>query len=436
MPHRRHHVPGVLFLLSLLLVPSPCHAGVEENLARSLQNALSHNGAVAYLIACAAGVFTSLTPCVYPLIPITVGLFGARDDEVTRLRALFLATCYVGGIAVMYTALGVFVALTGKAFGAFLANPYVIVPIAVFFLLMAASMFGAFELSLPVEWQGRLAGVGGKGPRGAFLMGLVAGVIAAPCTGPPLLVLLTFVATQKSVLLGGSLLFVYALGMGLLFWAIAGFALKLPRSGAWMEGIKSAFGVVMILAALYYLRNVVAPLRDYGRDSGSFVLLHVAVAVVGVLLGAIHLSFHDGTLMVLRKAVGVLVLCVGLFGVLSWFLAPRILWLRDEAQAVARARQEHRPLLVDFAAEWCLPCKEMERKTFADPLVKPELARFVLLRVDCTNDEDPKGKELQTRYDAAALPTVVLYDGGGKEVLRLREFTAARDLLPALQRTR
>ncbi|HMY59189.1 MAG TPA: cytochrome c biogenesis protein CcdA, partial [Pseudomonadota bacterium] len=255
----------VLLVVALCVVPSLALAApLETDLGDRLQAALSGQGGsmqLAYLLAFLGGVATSLTPCVYPLIPITIGLFGAR--EAPRAQALGLAACYVGGIAATYTTLGLVVGLVGGQFGTFMTSPWVIVPVAVFFLLMAASMFGAFELSLPNELQGKLSQVGGQGPIGAFLMGLVAGIVAAPCTGPPLAALLLFVSTQRSVLLGGSLLFVYAIGMGMLFFAIAGFALKLPKSGAWMDGVKAVFGVVMIVAALYYLRNVVPLLRMY-----------------------------------------------------------------------------------------------------------------------------------------------------------------------------
>src|SRR3954464_1852578 len=199
------------------------------------------------LFALTAGLLTALTPCVYPMIPITISIFGAKTG-VSRGRALALATFYVAGIAFMFGALGTVFALLGKAFGTFLANPWVIVPLAVFFVLMGLSMFGAFELALPSGLQNRLSRVGGKGFGGAFLMGLVGGIIAAPCTGPPLAGILAYVATTRSVFLGGSLLFTYALGMGVLFFVIAAFAVALPKSGGWMDAVKSIFGVVMLVA--------------------------------------------------------------------------------------------------------------------------------------------------------------------------------------------
>src|SRR5256885_7439482 len=152
--------------------------------AESFAEASARGAGAAFLFALTAGLLTALTPCVYPMIPITVSIFGARNTS--RPRALVLATIYVAGIAVTFGTLGTVFALLGKAFGTFLANPWVVVPLALFFVAMAVSMFGAFELSLPPAMQERLSRFGGRGPGGAFLMGLGAGLIAAPRTGPPL----------------------------------------------------------------------------------------------------------------------------------------------------------------------------------------------------------------------------------------------------------
>lgn len=427
----------VLLVVLLCVIPSLALAApLETDLGDRLQAALSGHGSmrVAYLLAFLGGLATSLTPCVYPLIPITIGLFGAR--EAPRAQALGLAACYVGGIAATYTTLGLVVGLVGGQFGTFMTSPWVIVPVAIFFLLMAASMFGAFELSLPNELQGKLSQIGGQGPIGAFLMGLVAGIVAAPCTGPPLAALLLFVSTQRSVLLGGSLLFVYALGMGVLFFAIAGFALKLPKSGAWMDGVKAVFGVVMIVAALYYLRNVFPPLRQFGKSTTVFLASQLGMIVLGILIGGLTLSFSDGTRAAVRKALGVLLMVAGLYGSVAWTLAPRggLHFLTNEAQAWQKAKSEGKPLLIDFGAEWCLPCKQMETKTFANEDIQRELSRFVLLRVDCT-DSTPENEKLQEKYQSQTLPSVLIYDRTGQRTAWLREFTPPEMLLPLLLKT-
>jgi thiol:disulfide interchange protein DsbD len=402
---------------------------------------LQHGWLWAFASVFVGGFLTSLTPCVYPLIPITVSLFGARGDGVTRRRAIALAALYVSGIGAMYTALGVSCALAGRAFGTFMANPLVMVPIALLFCVMAASMFGAFELQLPSELQQRLSKVGGRGFGGAFLMGLVSGVIAAPCTGPVLASILAFVATTKSVFLGGSLLFTYALGMGVLFFAIAAFAVALPKSGGWMEAVKSVFGVIMLVAALYFLRNVSMPLRSWGSSSRTWFGVNAAAIAVGVMIGGIHLSFkYTGALEKLRKGVGTFAIVGGAFGIIAGVLAPkpeaaeaRLAWVHGEHEGVSAANAEHKPALLDFYADWCLPCKELELKTFSRPDVAKELQRFKLVKVNCTTDDDPKVEDAKKRWGAATLPTVLLLDASGKVAHKIDHFVSGDELLEMLR---
>jgi thiol:disulfide interchange protein DsbD len=401
-------------------------------------NLLAHGWLWAFVSVFIGGFLTSLTPCVYPLIPITVSLFGGRGENVSRPRALGLASSYVAGIGVMYAGLGIFSALAGRAFGTFMANAWIMVPIAILFVTMAVSMFGAFELNLPPSLQQRLTAVGGKGFSGAFAMGLVGGIIAAPCTGPVLASVLAYVATTKSVALGGSLLFTYALGMGVLFFAIAAFAVALPKSGAWMEAVKSVFGVVMIVAALYFLRNVVPELMHYGKSTRLFLVVSLVLAFAGLALGGVHLSFHADAMTKLRKGLGVALLVAGVFGTVAWTLAPResgkLEWVKGEAAGMAAARAQHKPALIDFFADWCIPCREMDLKTFSDPEVARALSRFVLVKMDCSKDEDPVVKETTTRYGAATLPTVVLIGSDGKVVEKFDRFVPPAELLPEIEK--
>ena len=378
------------------------------------------------LFAAGYGFLTALTPCVYPMIPITVSIFGARAG-VPRRRAIALATMYVAGIAVMFGTLGTSFALIGKAFGTFLANPWVIVPLALFFVAMGLSMFGAFEVALPEAMQARLSRVGGRGLVGAFAMGLVAGIIAAPCTGPPLASLLAYVTTTRDVPRGFALLATYGAGVGLPFWLLAAFSMSLPKPGAWMEWIKSLFGVLLFAAALYYLKNVVPALGRFTSGATSFPIAMAALVLVGAALGAIHASFHGAWSERLRKGTGVALMTVGLFGASNYLLTPRgdiqLVWLHDEAAAVADARAAGRPMLVDFAADWCLPCKELEVKTFSDPRVAEILSTFTLLKVDLSReDEDPKLGELKRKYGAETLPAVRVVSPAGTVVAKTDEF--------------
>jgi thiol:disulfide interchange protein DsbD len=394
----------------------------------------AHGWLWAYATVFVGGFLTSLTPCVYPLIPITVSLFGGRGDDVPRRRAIALASLYVAGIGVMYAALGVGSALAGKAFGTFMANPWVMVPIAVLFMVMAASMFGAFELSLPSEMQQKLTSVGGKGFFGAFAMGLVGGIIAAPCTGPVLASILAFVATTRSIALGSSLLVTYALGMGVLFFAIAAFAVSLPKSGAWMETVKSVFGIIMLVAALYFLRNVVAPLRAIGKPSTGWLVGCVALALLGLAAGAAHLSFHAGRLVQARKTLAVAVTVIGVFGVIAGLLKPKqeLTWVHGADVGVQQAQALHQPALLDFYADWCIPCKELDRNTFGRPEVAEALARFTLVKVDCTHDDDPAVAAAKERWKAETLPTLVLLGTDGKVAHKIDHIVDAAELLKLL----
>jgi thiol:disulfide interchange protein DsbD len=382
------------------------------------------------------GFLTALTPCVYPMIPITVSIFGARAG-VPRGRAIALATAYVAGIAAMFGTLGTTFALVGKAFGSFLGNPWVIVPLALFFAAMGLSMFGAFEVAVPAGLQARLSRVGGRGFAGAFLMGLVAGIIAAPCTGPPLASLLAYVTTTRDVPGGFALLATYGAGVGLPFWLLAGFSMSLPKPGGWMEWVKSVFGIALFTAALYYLKNVVPALGRFTSPSPRFLLVMAAIVAVGLVAGAIHASFHGSASERARKAFGVALATVGVFGITNYLLTPKgnieLAWHSDEAAAVAEARASNRPLLVDFAASWCLPCKEFEVKVFSRPEVAEVMRGYTLLRVDLSHeDDDPKLGELKRKYGTDTLPAIRVVSPGGAIVARADTYLPPEQFLSLL----
>jgi thiol:disulfide interchange protein DsbD len=332
---------------------------------------------------------------------------------VTRRRALLLATAYVLGLGLTFAALGVLSALLGARaqIGARLANPLFVVPLVLLFVALAASMFGAFELRLPSRLQNVLSRVGGAGPGGAFAMGLVGGLIAAPCTGPFLAGALLYVASTGSAWLGASLLFAYALGMGVLFWGLAAFALSLPKSGPWMNAVKSLGGTCLLLAALYFLRPLLPALRTFARPELWFLLTSLLLVVVGLWLGALHLHFDGAGARPLRKGLGILLFTAGCFSVYGYRVAPptHLPWLYDEQAAFAQASAEGKGVLIDFAASWCAPCQQLEA-TFGVAQVHAAISdAFVLLKVDVSRDSAASEAQKQ-RFDAPNLPAVRLVD--------------------------
>ncbi|MFL5318195.1 MAG: protein-disulfide reductase DsbD family protein [Myxococcaceae bacterium] len=394
-----------------------------------------------------AGLLSALTPCVYPLIPITVSVFGARKAE-SRGKALLLTSSYVVGMGAVFAALGVVAAKSGAAFGAVLGNPFVVGALAIFLLVLAASMFGAFELALPSGLAEKVNNVGGAGLAGAFLMGSVSGFLTAPCTGPVLTGLLTFVAKQGNTALGAALLFVYALGIGIPFFLIGVFTLKLPRGGEWMEWVKSIFGVALVALAIMYLRDAVPALKDgaaylaaqFGHIPGA--LIAGALTFVGVLLGAMHLSFKASRGEFAMKALAVLVVVVALLfrtGALNagpkgellvkaGLQAPpehkELVWharvksgsLAALDQSLLKAKAEKRPVMIDFYADWCAACKELDRDVYVEPAVVQEADRFLNIKVDGTNEEDDL-VALYEKFGVKGLPTVAFVDSSG-EILR------------------
>ncbi|HSD19260.1 MAG TPA: cytochrome c biogenesis protein CcdA [Anaeromyxobacter sp.] len=400
---------------------------------------LAEGSLVAFAVAFVGGVATSLTPCVYPLIPITVSIFGARK-AATRAESMALSGLYVLGIAVMYSALGVGAALTGKAFGSVMQNPWVIGFVAIVLAAMAASMFGAFELQLPSSWQARLTHVGGAGRAGAFAMGLVSGIIAAPCTGPVLAAALTFVAAKGSVAFGFGIMFTYALGLGLLFFLIGAFSIHLPKSGAWMETVKSLFGVALLAAAGVFLKDAFPQVKPLFSASREVAFLAAGLAALGVLLGALHASFGGPVLQRVAKGAGVallvggIVYAVGAAGARERARsAAAFAWLHSEEEAIALAKAEGRPVIIDFWAEWCTACRELDKIAWADPRVREEAGRFVAVKLDGTDGSDAF-QALTEKYGIVGMPTVIFIDPRGREVPeRVTGAIAAEEMIGKLR---
>lgn len=433
-----------LALIPFLVASGPAmHASADmlNELTAPFATALREgSGASSLGLIFVAGLATSLTPCVYPMIAITVSVFGARQAK-TRARAALLSTCFVLGMVALFTPLGVISAMTGSAFGSALASPWVVGGLAVLFCMMALSMFGLFELALPSSVQNHLAQVGGFGVRGAFVLGLVNGLIAAPCTGPVLAVLLTWVATTGNVGFGALALFIYALGIGVLFWLVGTFTIVLPKSGRWVEWTKSAFGIAMLVLALYFVRGLLPYPRPAVRDE-VWLATAIGMLVAGMIVGAVHLSFKAGAWRArIRKAIGVAACVAGILGIVGWAeaLPPgvHIEWLEDFDAGRSKALAEARPMLVDFGADWCGACQELERDVLGDPRVVDKARRFVAVRVDLSTDKATDEKwALLKAYEQPGLPFVVLHHSDGTEAARVTRVPESDEFLEMMDAVR
>ena len=430
---------GAAIVLAALM-PGTARADWLADLEAPFRNALDSGGlgfAFALGVIFLAGLVTSLTPCVYPMIAITVSVFGARQVK-SKWEGAMLSSFFVLGMACLFTPLGIIVAMTGGVFGSALASPWVLGGLALLFFTFALSMFGAFELNLPAGLRNRLAQTGGVGKKGAFLLGLVSALIAAPCTGPVIGVLLSWVATTGNVTFGALSLFVYSLGLGLLFWCVGTFAVTLPKSGKWLEWIKSIFGVVMMVMALFYIRDLL-PFTLPSERNSTWMGVSIALFALGLVMGAIHLSYHTPKMSVrIRKTVGVLFAVIGAVSMVCWLQAlpsgAKIQWAENYDQARKMAKESQKPLLVDFGASWCGACGELDRHTFSDPRVVAAAQDFIAVRIDLSPGEDtPDKRAVLASYSQKGLPLVVLHDRSGEEVKRITSFVEPDTFLADMQ---
>ncbi len=378
----------------------------------------------AFLVVFLWGLALNLTPCVYPLIPITVGYFGGQGGGRTA-RTFFLAITYVLGMAAMYSTLGLVAALTGSILGTALQNPIVVGVVALVLVGLAFSMFGFYEFRVPARLSG-FAGTSKKGFVGAFLMGLTVGIVAAPCIGPFVLALLTFVGESGNPALGFFLFFTLAIGLGLPFLFLAvlsGNISRLPRSGEWMDWVKKLFGVILVAMAIFFLEPHIG-------DVAYFVLMGLLLVSSGIYLGFVRRTESPALFFnVFKRFVGIAVPLLGLYLLLApGHIIARgtpeggIVWREFNDGLLAKAREQKQHVLIDFSAEWCLPCKELDHRTFSRQEVVDATTGFLNLKADLTETASPDVAKLRKEYAIKGVPTVVFIDKNGKERKDLRVF--------------
>lgn len=365
------------------------------------------------------GLALNLTPCVYPMLSVTVSLFGSKKGEASRLGySFFMALIYVLGIVFMYSVLGVAAAYTGALFGSWMQSPWVLAGIGLLIFALALSMFGLYELQAPSSWMQSLSGTQRKtgGIFGHFFSGLVVGIFAAPCIGPPIIALLAFVGAQGDPFFGFLIFFVMAFGLGfpyLILGTFSGLLSKLPKSGTWMVWVKKIFGVVLVGVALFYIALAILP--GYS--------MHVIIATLiigGIYLGFLEKSGRGLTLFTRVKwATGIVTLVIA--GLLIQNLQKEgIEWEEYSDEKFEQAMERGSPVMMDFYADWCIPCLELERATFTDESVIEATQGFARFKVDMTQYESETSQRLRERFNIAGVPTVLFIGENGNEVEEAR----------------
>jgi thiol:disulfide interchange protein DsbD len=384
-----------------------------------------------------AGLLLALTPCVFPMIPILSGIIVGRGHKITKAHAFILSLSYVLGMAITYAAAGVVAGLSGDLISSALQTPWVLGSFAAVFVLLSLSMFGFYELQLPSSWQSKLSDTSnrlhGGHLSGVFVMGALSAIIMGPCVAAPLAGALLYIGQTHDAILGGVALFTLALGMGaplLLIGTSAG--VLLPKAGAWMDSVKRFFGVLLLALAIWIIQPLL-PASVQMLLWGSLLVLTAAYLRVIDALPHNAKGFHK-----LMKGVGLLALLLGiayLIGALSG--ARDVLRPLDAVCAVCKADTQPAPLfsrianlaeldarlknaggkivMLDFYADWCVSCKEMERYTFADPAIQSRLRSAILLQADVTANS-PADKELLKKFGLYGPPGMLFFDAQGREM--------------------
>ncbi len=403
-----------------------------------IEQQISKNLLWAFVLIFVFGFLTSLTPCVYPLIPITLAVIGARASQLSKAQAFSLSLVYVLGISATYSLLGVVAAKTGALFGQALSYQPVVLGFVVIFVLMALSIYGYFEIRLPHFISRRLeTATDNRGYMGAFSSGLIAGIVASPCVGPVLVGVLAYIAKTQNMVLGFWLLFTFAMGMGMLFLFLGTFSSyfkKLPRSGPWMDVVKFVLGTTMLGVALYYIKPLLP-------EAWFLICLSLmAAAAVFIFIAKVYpkvdhkfwhyMPFVFCVLMVLSPIV--LKLPASRTAGEVQKAALKNGWTYYSGEALAKAKAQGKPVIIDFFADWCAACIELDEKTFTKPQFVQATKDFVLLKVDAS-ENFPELADLQKRYEVYGLPTIVFIDKNGTVVKDLT-LTGFEEIEPMMAR--
>jgi len=394
----------------------------------SISSRLERSGFLLSLIfVFIGGLALNLTPCVYPLIPITIGYFGGQSEGKTS-RLVMMGVLFVVGLAITYSVIGVVTALSGSIFGSLLQNTYVILFIALIFLVLSLSMFGVYEFKLPDSLVNK-AGGAKSGMFGAFFMGLTMGIVAAPCIGPFVIGLVTYVAAKGDPLFGFILFFDLAVGLGfpyLLLAIFSGKIKKLPRAGEWMESVKHIFGFLLIGMAIYFI-NPILPKNLQGYPLPIFMILAALYLILFDKLANRIKGFR-----IFKIVFSVILVIVAVYALVP-SNKKSIGWQHYKPKIVSSSFSGSKGMIIDFYADWCIPCKELDANTFSDDRVIALANNFVALKADMTKSLSPEVESLRNKYNIVGVPTVLIINSKGKEVQRLTGFVNADEFIKMLK---
>jgi thiol:disulfide interchange protein DsbD len=386
------------------------------------------------LLALIGGLLVSLTPCVYPMIPITLSIIGSRDENVSFYKGLGLSATYVAGLSLTYALLGLAAATFGAQIRGFIQGPMFQGLVAVIFFLLALSMFDLIMLQAPAALRNRLGGIKKTGIFGIFVMGMVSGLMASPCVAAPLAGILAFIAATGSQALGFFMLLLFAWGMSvplLLIGAFSGSLNAMPRAGEWMNRVKEFYGFLLLAAALYFAKPIIG---IAWAELGIAALL----ASFAAFLGLFHNVPEDaGMRPRVFKSFGVVAIAVACAFAISaasqWgcLCLPKsaaekqenkaeTFWQHDLQTALKEAAATGKPLFLDFRADWCTVCKDLELNVFPRPEIRSLLGRMVPVKIDATSPDDEKVNALLKQFGIVGLPTLVILQPDGNEITSLR----------------
>lgn len=397
----------------------PADQGFWGLLGNAVSSAISGKGGfslaglpiwLVLLLAFGTGIVLNATPCVYPLIPITISYFGGRSQG-SRGALLAHVFAYWAGMAVMYSVLGALAALSGRILGDALTNPVVLIGVAIVFMALAASMFGFWEIRMPGKLT-QAAAANRAGVAGTLLMGLLVGVLAAPCVGPVVIAFIALVAKVGEVGYGLAVFFFLAFGLGLPLSVLAFFSgsiSRLPGAGEWMVWVRAFFGVILVVMAWFVVRSLVP-------EETFFWVMAAILLVGGVYLGFVK-RMGGPAFRAFSRVIGLAFIVAPLaFWWLGVFTPPpkaaKINWIHYSHAEMEKTSDK--PKLILFTADWCAPCRQLKARTFPDPRVQEAMAKFVNLKADMSTGGDAETKQAASKYFIRGVPTIIFLDQKGR----------------------